>query len=567
MNLTFKTFLLAGTLACCFTSFIGNCHCLAQQGPDILNSGSFERFNKASNGWAGVDEMRFLRTFEARATVVTGEGVTSKEAVPCTPCVADLNGDGLLDLVVADARGLTWYFPNSGTKTEPRFTSAEIVPLMLSNGWAQCLGMEAVQFDEGAAFSLAYGDWLGQIFYVPNLGSKAEPRFMQPPSPTDYLVRTTYKGNLWGNYFFPTLYDWDQDGRKDLIVGEGTYSANSIWLFLNQGSNLQPVLNEKEGKRIPLVRGLGREHLTPVVVDWNQDGKPDIVTGEREGGISVYINESALPGEYKFREPFNVRIGNQDKLGKLSRFRFGDLNGDGLPDLVVGRSNGRIGLSINHGKRGVPVYDDLRDITGTNPFTPYAQCADVSLGAPVRSTFHLLRVVSNIKEEPLTFEEGFEPPPGSPGKHAVKLEFCDPKAKYFPNLIPLVEDGTEGGTKVFSIVPKNRCNIMTGKTYTISFWAKGYGFRKTRWAFHGSEGIVVGKDEDGLNVTESVHYRAERDFSLGADWVNVRGSFRLDRKGGQKGERAISCILEILCDERGTLYLDDLTVKEGDSPF
>jgi len=37
----------------------------------------------------------------------------------------------------------------------------------------------------------------------------------------------------------PTVVDWNNDGMKDLIVGQ-FYSGN-IYLFLNQGTNLNPV--------------------------------------------------------------------------------------------------------------------------------------------------------------------------------------------------------------------------------------------------------------------------------------------------------------------------------------
>lgn len=538
--------------------------CMAQEKPAVLYSGTFERFQKRGNPWAGVDEQSFIRTFEARAPIVTNEGATVNEAVPCTPNIVDLNGDGLLDLVVVDARGLTWFYANHGSRTEPKFSSAEIVPLMLSNGQAQCPGMDVVSFDDGGAYSLVYGDWLGQIFYAPNTGNKTSPRFTQPKDSADYLVKTTYKGNLWGNFFSPAVYDWDQDGRKDLIIGEGTYSANSIWLFLNQGTNGQPVFNEK--KRLPLVRGLGREHLTPVVLDWNEDGKPDIITGEREGYISVYLNESTGE-EYKFREPFKIRIGNQDKFGNLTRFKFGDLNGDGLPDLAIGRTNGRIGLALNRGTKGNPQFSEIRDITGVNPFPPYAQPVGVNFFAPVRSTYHILRVVSNNKADGLTYEEGFQPPPGSKGNYSLKLEFCQPRTTYFNGIIPFVWDETDGSGNLFIINPRERFKIVTNKNYTISFWMRASGFKRLRWNIHGAETIVTGKDEDGLNVTGSLHYGAEREFTNSNEWVNVRGTIRFDRKPGVKEDREIQASLDIICEDKGTLYLDDLTLTEGDIPF
>ena len=41
-----------------------------------------------------------------------------------------------------------------------------------------------------------------------------------------------------------------------------------------------------------IIPGYGREHLTPQVVDWNNDGKPDIICGERAGYVDLFLNTS-----------------------------------------------------------------------------------------------------------------------------------------------------------------------------------------------------------------------------------------------------------------------------------
>ena len=38
----------------------------------------------------------------------------------------------------------------------------------------------------------------------------------------------------------PAVTDWNEDGRKDLVVGN---INGNIWLFLNQGTDLNPVFN------------------------------------------------------------------------------------------------------------------------------------------------------------------------------------------------------------------------------------------------------------------------------------------------------------------------------------
>jgi hypothetical protein len=41
------------------------------------------------------------------------------------------------------------------------------------------------------------------------------------------------------SYSAPSVMDWDNDGRKDLLVGQ--FSNGNIWLFLNQGTDARPT--------------------------------------------------------------------------------------------------------------------------------------------------------------------------------------------------------------------------------------------------------------------------------------------------------------------------------------
>jgi len=36
------------------------------------------------------------------------------------------------------------------------------------------------------------------------------------------------------------VIDWNNDGKKDLVVGDG---YGYVWLYLNQGTNIDPVFN------------------------------------------------------------------------------------------------------------------------------------------------------------------------------------------------------------------------------------------------------------------------------------------------------------------------------------
>lgn len=47
-------------------------------------------------------------------------------------------------------------------------------------------------------------------------------------------------GPLTVNYYTtPSVIDWNSDGRKDLLVGQ--FTSGYCWLFLNQGTDAKPV--------------------------------------------------------------------------------------------------------------------------------------------------------------------------------------------------------------------------------------------------------------------------------------------------------------------------------------
>ena len=44
-----------------------------------------------------------------------------------------------------------------------------------------------------------------------------------------------------GKYASPTSADWDNDGARDLIIGQNL--NGHVWLYLNQGTDLNPLFN------------------------------------------------------------------------------------------------------------------------------------------------------------------------------------------------------------------------------------------------------------------------------------------------------------------------------------
>jgi hypothetical protein len=159
---------------------------------------------------------------------------------------------------------------------------------------------------------------------------------------------------------FPRVVYWDADDRKDLVVGE----ANGyIWLYLNVGTDETPTFDG--GARLQMgPQGakrdikIIRERPTPVVADWNADGRRDLVVGASDGRIRVFINEGT-DTEPDFIDDIYAQMADGSNLdvGVRSSPIVHDVDGDGLADLISGTTGGEIFFYYNVGTSAEPLFD------------------------------------------------------------------------------------------------------------------------------------------------------------------------------------------------------------------
>ena len=623
--------------------FLPICTLLAQQPPapaptSAIRNGGFEKTFNTPNLWAGVDGNGSLAGFTARLPVLDESGNLRGEHAPMPVSVAlgDLNGDNLLDLISSDPVGYIRIYFNSGTPQEPKFSHGELslpflallegappwIPPGLTKGgedsqyfmrWArrrQAVRIALWDTFAGGKLNLIAGNYFGDIFYIPNEGSPTAPRFPQPTSLIKAAIPTTKDpSHRWGNVFAPLYYDWDGDQRPDLLVGEGSYSANNVHLFSNQGSAASPVFNED--KRQPLALGEGRMQLTPTLADLNGDGKIDLLVISRRGNLTAYLRpdswkpgDSISPTGYIAKnggltpdqtQAFNVGSG-------ISTVVAGDLNGDGLFDLVFGRSDGRVGWSPNKGSKEQPKFENPADLKGDKPspaawlhpaewdidvgvargnFLAYAQCITAQTDAttkPVEGNnalkFGYVTSVNKIVPTPsivfpptTEFDKRAEAETDNVFRGSSENRGIGAPSNYFvlrqtSKLVPLT--------------------FQIGKTYSISFQAKGAKVRegKINIAWRGFKKLGESRAERGergavkmIKNTADGQGRQLFDFTAGANWAKVSKDVRIefDTKTSDPGKRAAAEILnkEPLTSEAiveisfeldapdGYLYVDD----------
>ncbi|UCD76838.1 MAG: VCBS repeat-containing protein [Phycisphaerales bacterium] len=280
------------------------------------------------------------------------------------PSFTRWDGDGLADLIVGEGSGVDTpkvrVYLNVGTPSDPQFSDffyAQSEGADLTEEGDGCMGLfpRTVYWDGDDAKDLLVGVSDGTIKIYLNVGTDDDPTFdagtfLQVGEP-DLKVDIDV-----GKRPTPSMVDWNNDGRKDLVTGA---LDGLIRIFINEGTDTEPDFITET------ILQTGREDLvvpeyrsSPVIMDLDDDGKKDLLTGNTAGQILFYSNigTDASPAfaDYECVESDGVAI-DLDGLPRSRPF-VADWTGDGRLDLLVGAGTGNV-----HLYQGVPLYADVND--------------------------------------------------------------------------------------------------------------------------------------------------------------------------------------------------------------
>lgn len=240
----------------------------------------------------------------------------------------DINGDGLEDLFVGGAIGQpgALFFQNA----DGTFTKS--VP----SGFVADKESE----DVNAVFFDADND--GDLdLYVVSGGNEYDDG---SPEYADRLYINDGKGkfsklasalpSLFGSKEAIAVGDFDKDGYMDVFVGGKTIAGSfpkpaSGYLLKNDSKSGTVRFKDITNEEAPFLRRPGIVN-TALWSDLNGDGYPELIIAGDWMTPLIYLNEN---GQLK---DITKKTGLQELFGMWSAVAVGDLNNDGLPDIVLG---------------------------------------------------------------------------------------------------------------------------------------------------------------------------------------------------------------------------------------
>jgi hypothetical protein len=260
----------------------------------------------------------------------------------------DFNGDGLSDLVLLGANGVTIELNDGRGGFHPTATF---------NVGPDPTGLTLADVNHDGKLDLLIGNALGDILVLLGNGdgtfrpyrrldqnvalavlptSSPTPEFIFADQGLDRVVvasgsQSTVVGNRSTGILDPgavQLADLNGDGIPDLIVVNR--GGNNVLVYPGLGNGqFGPELNGGNGFFT------GTDPVSVTVADVNGDGRPDLVVADNgSNDVTILLNQATAGGGFTLTQGLRLQ-GGQGPTSTVVQ----DVNGDGIPDILVSDGN------------------------------------------------------------------------------------------------------------------------------------------------------------------------------------------------------------------------------------
>jgi len=236
-----------------------------------------------------------------------------------TPTFTDLDGDGLLDLIIAE-------FEKNLNHYEQDVVNSSSFSLVTPN-----FNSIAVGYDLASAFTDLDGDIILDLIVGEDNGNLNHYK-QDALNSTSFSEGDPYFNSIDpGGFSTPTFTDLDGDGLLDLIIGEKVGNLNHYEQDALNSISFSFVTSNFNSIDVGI-------HSAPTFTDLNGDGLLDLIVGEFDGNLYHYEQDAVNSSSFSFI------TSNFDSIdvGQVSFPTFTDLDGDGLLDLIIGEGSGNL---------------------------------------------------------------------------------------------------------------------------------------------------------------------------------------------------------------------------------
>ncbi|MES2922878.1 MAG: LamG-like jellyroll fold domain-containing protein [Verrucomicrobiota bacterium] len=176
----------------------------------------------------------------------------------------------------------------------------------------------------------------------------------------------------------PRAVDWDVDGKKDILIGAGGY----VWRYLNTGTAAAPAFAaavKVQAAGVDIYANTTSNN--PITLaDMTGDGVPDLVMADSASKLRVYRNTAAAGATPVYAASVFVKKANgtTDFVLPDKRFDIGDYNADGKPDLITGTYSSSVQLYLNANTAASPRFE-TSSVLFSDAYNIYPRFCDLGL--------------------------------------------------------------------------------------------------------------------------------------------------------------------------------------------
>jgi hypothetical protein len=298
-----------------------------------------------------------------------------------TPSLADLDGDGKLDIIYGSFDGKLYAWRWNGTDL-PGF------PLDLGGSITASAAVGYLDGPGDTQLDIVVVSSLDSLYVIRADGTR------RPGFPTWIKASGTSKTPS------PALADMNNDGFVDIVIAS---TGGGIYVYDRNGGLVFPWLNIRYSSLTN-----SASESSPVVADIDGDGKPDVVMGDEDQRLSALSgNGTMLPG---FPIVLNAEIRGAAGLC--------DCDGDGMSEIV-----------LSGWDRSLYVWDyDFPFSPGKVPPWPQFHHDAARSGLSTNPAFTIVGVEDGSPEQAPALTPDFAPPSPNPARARSVLWYAVPAA-------------------------------------------------------------------------------------------------------------------------------------------